>query len=71
MNQLLLLLKAPPMSSMKNGNNQTRTAIELARKAVELKKKQDRIEDIIGRFEAAKSVDQLLERFVMNLMIKT
>lgn len=46
--------KAPPMSAMKNGNGQTRTAIELARKAVELKKKQDRIEDIIGRFEKTK-----------------
>lgn len=46
--------KAPPMSNLKNGSGQTRTAIELARKAVELKKKQDRIEDIIDQFEKTK-----------------
>jgi hypothetical protein len=46
--------KAPPMGSIKNGVGQTRTAIELARKAVDLKKKQDRIEDIISRFEKTK-----------------
>ena len=47
--------KAPPPGASKGANGQTRTAIELARRAVELKKKQDRIEDIIGKFEKKKS----------------
>lgn len=46
--------KAPPLGAVKTANGQTRTAIELARRAVELKKKQDRIEDIISRFEKTK-----------------
>ena len=46
--------KAPPPGAVKTANGQTRTAIELARRAVELKKKQDRIEDIISRFEKTK-----------------
>lgn len=46
--------KAPPPGAVKGANGQTRTAIELARRAVELKKKQDRIEDIISRFESTK-----------------
>lgn len=46
--------KAPSSCAIKNTNGQTRTAIEHARRAVELKKKQDRIEDIIGKFEKKK-----------------
>jgi len=46
--------KAPRPSAVKGAKGQTKTAIELARRAVELKKKQDRIEDIIGKFEKKK-----------------
>ena len=46
--------KAPPAGAVKGVNGQTKTAIELARRAVELKKKQDRIEDIISKFEKKK-----------------
>lgn len=46
--------KAPPPGAIKSAKGQTKTAIELARRAVELKKKQDCIEDIIGKFEKKK-----------------